>query len=225
MAFIKKLGLFFGLKCFLGSFFILNMKPKITLSFFQLQLQGFYCGFQTRHQTISKEKIAMAEIKRRDFLGMALGGVTAVGAVASLIAMKKTWDPLPSVVSAGFTTVDVGGMKEGDFSATEWRGKPVYIIKKSKDEIFNPQRDFKIGSDVFTMGVQICTHLGCIPIFNSSEKYFLCPCHGGKFTLDGVNIAGTPPPRPFDIPPFKVEGTKITFGESGTQYQQMIGKA
>ena len=61
----------------------------------------------------------MAEVKRRDFLGMALGGVTAVGAVASLIAVKKTWDPLPSVVSAGVTTVDVAELKEGDFSRVE----------------------------------------------------------------------------------------------------------
>ncbi|PAF52541.1 ubiquinol-cytochrome c reductase iron-sulfur subunit [Helicobacter sp. 13S00477-4] len=167
----------------------------------------------------------MAEIKRRDFLGMALGGVTAVGAIASLVAMKKTWDPLPSVVSAGFTTTDIGGMKEGDFSTVEWRGKPVYIIKKNKDAEFNPSRDFKINDEIFTVGIQICTHLGCIPIFHSDLKEFLCPCHGGKFTIDGINIPGTPPPRPFDIPPFKIDGTKIVFGESGAEYQKMIGKA
>ncbi|GMT38975.1 hypothetical protein NHP20013_10720 [Helicobacter bizzozeronii] len=63
----------------------------------------------------------MAEIDRRDFLGMALAGVAGVGALASLVAMKKTWDPLPSVVSAGFTTVDVSGMKEGEFSRVAWR--------------------------------------------------------------------------------------------------------
>ena len=167
----------------------------------------------------------MADIKRRDFLGMALGGVTAIGAVASLVAMKKTWDPLPSVVSAGFTTVDVSNMKDGEFSTTEWRGKPVYIIKKNKSDAFNPKRDFKIGDDVFTVGIQICTHLGCIPIFKPSEKGFLCPCHGGRFTFDGVNIEGTPPPRPFDIPPFKIEGKKILFGEIGTEYKKMTGKA
>ena len=69
-------------------------------------------------------------VKRRDFLGMALGGVAAVGAVASLYAVKRTWDPLPSVVSAGFTTVDLSGLQEGHLSTVEWRGKPVYILKK-----------------------------------------------------------------------------------------------
>ncbi|CBG39665.1 ubiquinol-cytochrome c reductase iron-sulfur subunit [Helicobacter mustelae] len=167
----------------------------------------------------------MAEVKRRDFLGMALGGVTALGAVASLIAMKKTWDPLPSVVAAGFTTVDVGGMKEGEFSTTAWRGKPIYIIKKKAGEEFNQARDFKVGEGVFTMGIQICTHLGCIPIFHPDKSEFLCPCHGGRFTLDGVNIAGTPPPRPFEIPPFKIDGTKLVLGEVGSEYKAMIAKA
>lgn len=164
----------------------------------------------------------MAEIKRRDFLGMALSGVTAAGAVASLIAMKKTWDPLPSVVSAGFTTVDVGGMKEGDFVTTEWRGKPVFIIRKKSGTNFNAARDFKIGDGVYTLGIQICTHLGCIPIYHSDKEEFLCPCHGGKFTVDGINVPGTPPPRPFDLPPFKVDGTKLVLGESGAEYETMM---
>ncbi|EAK1251895.1 twin-arginine translocation signal domain-containing protein, partial [Campylobacter jejuni] len=42
---------------------------------------------------------------RRSFMGFAFGSVAAVGGVFSLVAMKKTWDPLPSVKAAGFTTV------------------------------------------------------------------------------------------------------------------------
>ena len=167
----------------------------------------------------------MAEVKRRDFLGMTLGGVTAVGAIASLIAMKKTWAPLPSVISAGITTIDIGNMKEGDFSRVEWRGKPVFIIKKIKGDHFDEKRDFKIGEDIYTLGLQICTHLGCIPFYKADEGEFLCPCHGGRFTTDGINIAGTPPPRPLDIPPFKIEGTILTLGVSGAEYEKMIAQA
>ncbi|BDQ27001.1 Ubiquinol-cytochrome C reductase iron-sulfur subunit [Helicobacter heilmannii] len=164
----------------------------------------------------------MAEINRRDFLSMALAGVAGAGALAGLVAMKRTWDPLPSVVSAGFTTVDVSGMKDGEFSSVEWRGKPVYIIRKIPSMPFDTKRDFKANNGVFTVGVQICTHLGCIPNFESVDKGFLCPCHGGRFTVDGVNIPGTPPPRPFEIPPFKLEGNKITFGAVGREYQAMM---
>lgn len=164
----------------------------------------------------------MAEVKRRDFLGMTLGGVTAVGAIASLVAMKKTWDPLPSVVSAGFTTVDVGSMKDNEYSSVVWRGKPVYIIRKPAGLPFIESRDFNLNGGVFTVGIQICTHLGCIPNYDAKKEEFFCPCHGGKYTIDGINIPGTPPPRPFDLPSFKIDSTKITFGESGPEYQKLV---
>ncbi|MDR2342271.1 MAG: ubiquinol-cytochrome c reductase iron-sulfur subunit, partial [Campylobacteraceae bacterium] len=44
---------------------------------------------------------------RRKFFGFALGGFAALGGVLSLGAMKKSWDPLPSVEAAGFLTVDL----------------------------------------------------------------------------------------------------------------------
>ncbi|STQ86013.1 ubiquinol-cytochrome c reductase iron-sulfur subunit [Helicobacter muridarum] len=165
----------------------------------------------------------MADVKRRDFLGMTLGGVAGIGAIAALVAMKKTWDPLPSVVSAGFTTVDVNGMQEGEIRDTQWRGKPVYIMKKKSGDSISPDRDFKLGDSHYSIGIKICTHLGCIPNWKTNEELFHCPCHGGQFTGDGVNVAGTPPPRPFDIPPFIIKGdTTLVLGESGIEYEAMV---
>ena len=40
-----------------------------------------------------------------------------------------------------------------------------------------------------------CTHLGCITLWNESERVFQCPCHGSGFHQDGVNFCG-PAPRP-----------------------------
>lgn len=174
----------------------------------------------------------MAEVKRRDFprrdfLGMALGGVAGVGVIASLVAMKRTWDPLPSVVSAGFTTVDVNGMQEGEIRDTQWRGKPVYIMKKRATDDIEASRDFELGGAYYSIGIKICTHLGCIPNWKENEGYFHCPCHGGQFTGNGVNMPGTPPPRPFDIPPFAIKdnSTILVLGESGKEYQAMIDAA
>lgn len=165
----------------------------------------------------------MADVKRRDFLGMTLGGVAGVGAIAALVAMKKTWDPLPSVVSAGFTTVDVNGMQEGEIRDTQWRGKPVYIMKKKAGDKISPARDFQLGDDYYSIGIKICTHLGCIPNWKANEEIFHCPCHGGQFTSNGINVPGTPPPRPFDIPPFAIKGdTILLLGESGTEYEAML---
>ena len=160
-------------------------------------------------------------VERRDFLGMALGGVAAVGAVASLYAMKRSWDPLPSVVSAGFTTVDLSTLQAGHLSAVEWRGKPVYILKKQDGSPKVEGRDFEINGAIYTVGIQICTHLGCIPGFNGKTQSFLCACHGGRFDSSGVNIAGTPPPKPMEIPPFKLDGLKMVLGEEGEEYKAL----
>lgn len=73
----------------------------------------------------------MAEKSRRDFIGIAFGGFAAVGGIVSLVAMKKTWDPLPSVQSAGFITVDLSSMKEGEMQTIQWRGKPIFILKRA----------------------------------------------------------------------------------------------
>lgn len=172
----------------------------------------------------------MSNNQRRDFIGMALCGGTAIGAAASLYAMKRTWDPLPSVVSAGFTTVDISSMQEGELLTAEWRKKPVYIIKMSKDDPdaqkYLGERNFKIGDSIYTVGVQICTHLGCIPSYEGNKKEFACACHGGRFNSSGVNEPGTPPPRPMEIPPFKVidSGKKLLLGEAGEEYNQLTQK-
>ena len=100
---------------------------------------------------------------RRDFLGMAFGGVAAVGGGLSLIAMKQTWDPLPSVQAAGFTTVDLSPLEDGELMTTQWRGKPIFVLKKSADIKKNESRDVVVGNANYTVIVALCTHLGCIP--------------------------------------------------------------
>jgi cytochrome b6-f complex iron-sulfur subunit len=43
----------------------------------------------------------------------------------------------------------------------------------------------------------ICTHLGCIIQWQKDRKEFVCPCHGGRYDMDGKVTFG-PPPRPLD---------------------------
>ena len=64
--------------------------------------------------------------------GAALGVAAAVGGGFSLAAMKRAWDPLPSVKAAGFTEVDVRRMEENVLSIEKWRGKPIFVLKKTK---------------------------------------------------------------------------------------------
>ena len=166
----------------------------------------------------------MSAIKqgRRDFIGMAFGAVAAVGGAISLVAVKKTWDPLPSVKAAGFTTVDLSPMQEGEMRQVEWRKKPIFILKKSANMPANDARDVVVDGAKYTVVIGLCTHLGCIPEWKPSQTKFVGACHGGEFNADGMQTYG-PPPRPLDIPPFKIDGTKLVLGETSPEYEKLIG--
>lgn len=43
----------------------------------------------------------------------------------------------------------------------------------------------------------VCTHLGCITIWQENEQRFKCPCHGSGFYKDGIHFEG-PAPRPLE---------------------------
>ena len=181
----------------------------------------------------------MKDNSRRGFMGKAFGAVAAVGAVGSLYAMKKSWDPLPSVKAAGFTTIDLSDYKtENKLYVEGWRGKPIFVMKQSKEmldtenknmseitgkttEAMDKKRLIKVGDEYFLMCVGLCTHLGCIPAYRPDKKNFLCACHGGMYDDAGM-VTKSPPPRGFDIPPFKIDGMKLVLGESSPEYEKML---
>jgi len=41
----------------------------------------------------------------------------------------------------------------------------------------------------------VCTHLGCLTAWKEEQKQIACPCHGSKFTREGVKTDG-PAPKP-----------------------------
>jgi Rieske Fe-S protein len=60
----------------------------------------------------------------------------------------------------------------------------------------------------------ICTHLGCICIWDSGRNVILCPCHDGHFNpINGAVMSG-PPPTPLQPIPVSVEGEEIYIGEA-----------
>jgi ubiquinol-cytochrome c reductase iron-sulfur subunit len=166
----------------------------------------------------------MMNESRRGFIGKAFGAVAGVGAVATLVAMKKTWDPLPSALSAGFVTVDTTSLTENVLEVVKWRGKPIFLLKLGADMTPDESRNVKIGNHYFSVMIGLCTHLGCIPAYRPGSHDFKCACHGGEFDAAGVNTFG-PPPRPLDIPPFKIDGQTLVLGEEGPEYKKLTGMA
>jgi ubiquinol-cytochrome c reductase iron-sulfur subunit len=131
--------------------------------------------------------------------------------------MKQAWDPLPSVLAGGFTDVDVSTVEPGNPITVKWRGKPVFILKKTA-QMDKSDRDLIIGTDRFTIAIGLCTHLGCIPAWK--KDVWKCACHGGEFNASGKQTFG-PPPKPMDLPPFSLKGTKMVLGETGPEYEKL----
>ena len=163
----------------------------------------------------------MADSSRRSFMGYAFGGVAAVGGIAALVPMKQAWDPLPSALSSGFKEINLSNLEAGKLKIVKWRGKPIFLLKKTATMEKDENRDIVDGDSRYMVTIGLCTHLGCIPTFREGKEDFKCACHGGEFTASGVQKFG-PPPRPLDIPPFKQSGSTIVLGEEGPEYQKML---
>jgi Rieske Fe-S protein len=54
----------------------------------------------------------------------------------------------------------------------------------------------------------VCTHLGCTVQYRPDLNEVWCPCHNGKYSVDGANISG-PPPRPLQDFSVVVKGKDI----------------
>ncbi|KZT16762.1 ubiquinol-cytochrome c reductase iron-sulfur subunit [Acidovorax sp. GW101-3H11] len=116
----------------------------------------------------------------------------AVGGVATAVPFVSTFQPSERAKAAGAAVeVDISALKPGEKVTVEWRGKPVWIIKRTPEQLAelpkldgqlaDPKSERKpseltpeyarnearsIKPEIF-VGVGICSHLGCSP----SDKF------------------------------------------------------
>ena len=76
---------------------------------------------------------------------------------------------------------------------------------KSGLETVKGVEPYKVVNMGFVMFSPICPHLGCSVSWQKGQGEFVCPCHGGRFMPDGLQIFG-PPPRAMDRLSTRVEG-------------------
>jgi len=116
------------------------------------------------------------------------GCAGAVGAAAVAVPFVSTFQPSERAKAAGAAVeVDISGIKPGEKLTVEWRGKPVWIVRRTPeqiaelskidDELADPKSARKPseltpsyarneGRSIkpeFFVAVGICTHLGCSP--------------------------------------------------------------
>ena len=179
---------------------------------------------------------------RRQFLTGLTTGVGAAGAAVAIVPFVASMTPSARAKAAGAPVeIDIGNLKPGKLLKVEWRGKPVWIVKRTQemldtldavDELADPQSDVEqqpgyaqnefrsIKPDVLVL-VGLCTHLGCSPIdkFEPGELDsewpggFFCPCHGSKFDLAGRVYKGVPAPTNLVVPPHRfLSDSRVVIG-------------
>ena len=112
----------------------------------------------------------------------------AVGGVATAVPFVSSFQPSEKAKAAGAAVeVDISTLKEGEKLTVEWRGKPVWIIKRTPEQLkdlpgldgeladpksarhpeeFTPpyaQNEARSIKPEILVVVGICTHLGCSP--------------------------------------------------------------
>ena len=174
---------------------------------------------------------------RRDFLYVATATAGAVTAGAAIWPLVDQMNPSADVLALSSIEVDVDGMEVGTQLTVKWRGKPVFVRRRSAEEIEAaratpladlPDNDSRNannpgdGSDenrsmdeagewLVMMGV--CTHLGCVPIGDGAGDFggWFCPCHGSHYDESG-RIRKGPAPENLPVPVAVMDGTLIKLG-------------
>jgi ubiquinol-cytochrome c reductase iron-sulfur subunit len=165
--------------------------------------------------------------ERRDFVKLV--GVGCGVACACYAGYKAVSYMAPSADSMAEATVEVNiaNLKEGETMKVKWRGKPIFVKKRTPEEIKeaedvklddlrDPQTDDSRvlkGHKEILVVVGICTHLGCVPI-NADDGWF-CPCHGSHYDTSG-RIRKGPAPKNLEVPMYRFASeTVIVIGEKG----------
>ncbi len=168
---------------------------------------------------------------RRDFLYYVTAGAGAVATGAAIWPLVNQMNPSADTRAMASIFVDVGGVEVGTQLTVKWRGKPVFIRRRTPAEI-EAGRAVKLeelvdakaenenvgaeadasdanrtldeaGEWLVMMGV--CTHLGCVPLGNAGDfGGWFCPCHGSHYDTAG-RIRKGPAPRNLPVPVAKFE--------------------
>lgn len=151
---------------------------------------------------------------RRDFLTTVTATVGAVGVGAAVLPIISQMNPDSSVKALASIEVDISNIQEGKEITVLWRGKPVFIKRRTKEEIqkaeqtsmkdlIDPQEDKdRVKKSEWLVVVGVCTHLGCVPIGGKGEyNGWFCPCHGSHYDTSG-RIRKGPAPKNLEIPSY-----------------------
>lgn len=138
-----------------------------------------------------------------------------------VLSMSATKD----VLALASLEVDLSSIEPGSTVTVKWRGKPVFIRRRTEEDIKlansvdlaslrDPQPDSDRAKDPeWLIVIGVCTHLGCIPLPNAGDfGGWFCPCHGSHYDISG-RIRKGPAPYNLEVPTYSfLEENKLLIG-------------
>lgn len=126
-------------------------------------------------------------IKRRRVLIATTAAIGAVGVGAIATPFVRSWYPSAKAEAAGAAVVqDISGIENGQMITVKYRGKPIFVVKRTKEMVANlskvtpklsdPNSEASVQPEACkneTRSLQpellvvegVCTHLGCAPTY------------------------------------------------------------
>jgi len=152
---------------------------------------------------------------KRDFITTAAYCTAGVGAACATIPFIDSMNPASNVEALSSIEVNLSNIKIGEEKKVMWRGKPIFIKRRTKKEIAAAKKvnleDLKhvqhdkdrVKKEEWLVVIGICTHLGCVPIGGKGDhKGWFCPCHGSHYDSSG-RIRKGPAPKNLEVPPYE----------------------
>jgi len=168
--------------------------------------------------------------ERRDFLHIATGAAATIGAVATGVPLIDSMNASADIIAAATIDVDLEPILEGQRATFLWRGKPVFVVHRTREEIFlaasddhnrslrDPATDAsRIIRPEWLVVVGVCTHFGCSPIGQRSYRRgewfgWTCACHGSAYDTSG-RVRRGPANRNLEVPPYEfITDSRIRIG-------------
>lgn len=159
------------------------------------------------------------EINRRKFMEIGIyvisGSMTAVsGGVLARFAVGPSFKDEKSK----WVAVDLDAIQETDNGYTQ------VILEYDTKDGWVTSRERMLAYIKLTKQNEIvaisatCTHLGCNVLWEEDKKIFKCPCHNGRYDIDGKVISG-PPPAPLQRHKTKLENGKLFLATKAKPYR------
>ena len=160
--------------------------------------------------------------------------MACLAAALGLIPLFSSWMPSTKTLALRKpVAVDIASLNPGQQKIIQWRGKPVWIIRRTPQMLQNllqhpdllrdpdsqanqqpsyAKNQYRSIRPEFLVLVGLCTHLGCSPRFDADG--FFCPCHGSRFDLAGRVFKNMPAPSNLQVPPHRfLNDHRLLIGE------------